>query len=453
MKKLNSEISLIAAIKKHAIPMKGQMTDYDDIISAAKDKIFVMIGCTTHGTKEFYRTRAEITGRLIQDMHFDALAIESDWQGALRINNFTQSLINESAEDALSGFNQFPTWLWRNNEIINFIEWLRIYNTTYRKPEKDNDAPVNTYGIDIYGMKATLNALLNYLNQVDSVAAKRARRRFKCLENFINPLTSEGPLPEFDLNDSCAHDAAMQLFELRRKADEYIKKEYPDAENAYFHAKQNANILCHAEEYYRSIMHGDPDSWNIRNRHMFETLEDLAHHLGTRLGRPPRIAVWAHNAHIGNARATEMNKRGELNVGQLIEDKYKDKSLLIGITGSCGTVLAADNWDEPGRVKKMNRPLPGSYEELFYGLKNRGFVLDLRDNNAAVAGLVVPRLQRSIGVIYKPETERYSHYLEVCLPEQFNFLLHFDETTAIKPLDTQTRKHYAEYGETYPSGL
>ena len=245
----------------------------------------------------------------------------------------------------------------------------------------------------------------------------------------------------------------MQLCELRHNADEYIKKEHPDTADAYFHAKQNASLIYHAEEYYRSIIRGDPDSWNIRNRHMFETLEELTDHLTKRLGRPPRIVVWAHNAHIGNARATEMHKRGEFNIGQLIKDKYRDESLLIGITCSYGTVLAADNWDEPGQIKRMNTPLPGSYEDLFYGIEKHGFLLDLRDNNTAVASLMTPRLQRSIGVVYKQETERYSHYLESCLPEQFDFILHFDETNAIEPLDTQTRKYYSEYGETYPSGL
>lgn len=453
MKKLNQEPRLVEAIRKHAIPLKGKTSDYEDIISAANDKIFVMIGCTTHGTTEFYRSRADITELLIKELNFDAIAIEADWQGTSRMNNFIKYLSNESASTALSDFNQFPTWLWRNKEIVNFIEWLRNYNATHRKPGKGNAAPVSIYGIDLYGMKSSINALLDYLDKIDSVAARRARRRFKCLENFISPHSSEARLSEIRIDNSCAQDAAMQLCELRHNAAEYIKKEILESENAYFQAKQNASLIHYAEEYYRSIAQGDPDSWNIRNKYMFETLENLADHLAKRLGRAPRIVVWAHNAHIGNARATEMYKRGEFNIGQLIKDRYKDKSLLIGITCSNGTVLAADNWDNPGQIQKMNAPLSDSYEGLFYGIKNRGFLLDLRDNNTAVAGLMVPRLQRSIGVIYKPKTERYSHYSEVCLPEQFDFLLHFYETTAIEPLDTQTRKYYSEYGETYPSGL
>jgi erythromycin esterase-like protein len=234
-------------------------------------------------------------------------------------------------------------------------------------------------------------------------------------------------------------DAAMQLCELRHNASEYIKKEYPNAEESYFYAKQNASVIHHAEEYYRSIIHDNPDSWNIRNKHMFETLEELKLYLARKLGRTPHIVVWAHNAHIGNARATEMHKRGEFNIGQLIKDKYKDESLLIGITCSRGTVLAADNWNEPGQIKEMNMPIPGSYEDLFYRVKNHGFLLDLRDNNTAIARLMAPRLQRSIGVIYKPETERYSHYFEACLPEQFDFVLerlhdnHFQTQSAVCP--------------------
>lgn len=445
--------ALTEDIRRYGQKLSGTMADYDIILKAAADKTFILIGTTTHGTKEFYRARAEITGQLIQEMGFDAVAIEADWQGSYRLNQFVISNSNESANIALSDFNQFPTWLWRNKEILNFIEWLRSYNEVYRKPGNSETHPAEIYGIDLYGIKASIKALLSYLDRVDPAAARRARRRYASLDNLMKTPPAQNNLWNFGLTLSRENDAAMQCVELRDRASEYIRNHDGISEEDHFRAEQCANLIYRAEEYYHSVLNGHPDSWNVRNKHMFETLENLANHISQQRNRPARIVVWAHNAHIGNARATEMHNRGEFNMGQLIKSAYKDKALLIGFLNSCGTVYASDNWNTAPDVKKLNPPFPGSYEELFYKVRNHAFLIDLRQNNRAVAGLLTPRLQRSIGVIYRPRTERYSHYIMACLPEQFDFVFHFDEATAIDPLPTHVHKHYSEFYETYPSGL
>lgn len=444
---------LVADIEKHAIPLGGKILDYDSIINAAHNKIFVMIGEASHGTKEFYRARAEITQRLIQELGFDAVAVEADWPDAYRVNRYVSLLSDENAGQALADFERFPTWMWRNREVFQFIEWLQAYNSEFRQPGLKNRWPAGFYGIDLYSMNASIQAVLNYLDKTDPIAARRARVRYSCLDHFMDNPQAYGYAAEFGLADSCEKDIVDQLKELRLKAFEYLKKDGFLAEDAYFSTEQNAKLVMNAEEYYRAMFRGRPNSWNLRDKHMFETLEDLANHLGDRLGRDPRIVVWAHNSHIGNAGATEMHDRGEFNIGQLVRSTYKDKALLIGFSTCRGTVLAADNWDEPARIKNINEPFPGSYEEIFHHVNYKDFLLDLRENNAAVDGLMTARLQRAIGVIYRPDTERHSHYFRCCLPEQFDFMIHYDETHAVEPLETVMHAHRGEMDETYPSGF
>jgi erythromycin esterase-like protein len=262
-----------------------------------------------------------------------------------------------------------------------------------------------------------------------------------------------GYATEFGLTESCERNIIAQLIELRQKAFDYIKKDGFVAEDEYFCMQQNAKLVKNAEEYYRSMFRGRPNSWNVRDRHMFETLEDLAEHLGKRLGRDPRIVVWAHNSHIGNAGATDMHKRGEFNIGQLVSEVYKAKAMLVGFSTCRGTVTAASDWDGPTQYQKINEPFPGSYEEVFHHVNLKAFLLDLTENNEAMDNLMTPRLQRAIGVVYRPDTERYSHYFESCLPEQFDFMLHYDDTNAVGALDAVMRVHKSELDETYPSGL
>lgn len=456
MTKYDIDNELITAIEKYAVPIVGDLQDYDDIISASEGKQFVLIGEATHGTQEFYRARAEITERLIIEKGFDAVAVEADWPDAYRVNRYVTLMGKSSnADEALSGFERFPTWMWRNREVVHFVQWLYEYNFEFRHPEKgkSNRWPVGFYGLDLYSLDTSINEVISYLDKVDPDAAKRARIRYGCLDHFMDSPQAYGYATELGIAKSCEKKIVAQLVDIRRKASEYVARDKFKSEDEFFYVNQNAELIKNAEQYYRAMFRGRPNSWNLRDGHMFETLENLADFLGKRLDREPRIVVWAHNSHVGNAGATEMAARGERNIGQFIRSAYRDKSLLIGFSTCRGYVTAADDWDKPEKRKKVNEPFPGSYEEVFHHVNHKAFHLDLRANNPAIDGLMKPRLQRAIGVVYRPETERHSHYLLSCLPEQFDFILHYDRTEAVEPLGTMMHPHYGELDETYPSGL
>ncbi|HTK85509.1 MAG TPA: erythromycin esterase family protein, partial [Patescibacteria group bacterium] len=427
---------LTAAIERRAVHLSGELTDFNSIIDAARNKSVVMIGEASHGTEEFYRTRAEITQRLIQELNFDAVAVEADWPDAYRVNKFVSLRSEETATESLSDFERFPVWMWRNHEVFKFIEWLHAYNYEYRRSGDIKRFPAGFYGLDLYSMGTSIRAVIDYLDEIDPPGAQRARERYSCLDHFMDNPQGYGYAAEFGIADSCEKDILAQLIDLRIKSYEYAKRDGIIAEDEYFCAEQNAKLVKNAEEYYRSMFRGRPNSWNLRDQHMFETLQDLAENLRNRLQREPRIVVWAHNSHIGDAAATEMSDRGELNIGQLVRQKYGDRALLIGFSTCRGTVMAADDWEGPHRAKRINEPFPGSYEDVFGQVNQKSFMLDLRESNDAVDLLMTQRLQRAIGVIYRPETERHSHYFLACLPKQFDFMIHYDETHAVLPIQT-----------------
>jgi erythromycin esterase-like protein len=451
---ITNETKIVKAIEKFAYPLSGAMDDYDLIIEAAKNKNFILIGEATHGTKEFYRVRAEITQRLIEEQNFDAVAVEADWPDAYTVNRYVSNLYNNiTAEDSLKGFERFPIWMWRNKEIVKFIEWLYAYNQEYRISTSQKARPVGFYGLDIYSLSTSINAVISYLDKVDPGAAETAKIRYSCLDHFMDSPQTYGYATELKLIESCENELIAQLKELGKKSFQYMKTKNFVTNDEYFCAVQNAKLIVNSENYYRLMFSGKPDSWNIRDKHMFETLECLAEHLSKNLTRDAKIIVWAHNSHVGNAAATEMSKRGELNIGQMVRRNYKDKSLLIGFSTCRGTVTAASQWDAPYQRKKVREPIYGSYEEIFHHVNHKKFLLNLMDNNEAIDLLIEPKLQRAIGVIYRPDSERYSHYFNSCLPEQFDFLLHYDDTHAVEPLGATTRWHKGELDETYPFGL
>ncbi|ODS24501.1 erythromycin esterase [Candidatus Endobugula sertula] len=445
---------LVSALEKYAIPIGGSLLDYDPIIDAAKDKQFVLIGEASHGTKEFYRARAEITQRLIEEVNFDAVAVEADWPDAYTVNRYVSNpRISSSANNALKDFERFPTWMWRNIEVMHFIEWLFAYNYKHClfKPETINT--VGFYGLDLYSMSTSVHAVIDYLDRVDPKEAKQARKRYSCLDHFLTNPQDYGYATEFGLSKSCEKDIITQLIELQKNAFDYMKQNGLIAKDEYFCAEQNAKLVKNAEVYYRSMFKKRSNSWNIRDQHMFETLEDLTQHLSKQHKHDARIIVWAHNSHVGNAAATDMSRRGELNIGQLMRSQYGKRSLLVGFSTCRGTVTAASDWDSHIERKRVREPLPNSYEEVFHHVNHKQFILNLQENNEAIDLLMEPRLQRAIGVIYRPETERQSHYYYSSLPQQFDFILHYDETHAVKPLATTPHWHRGEMDETYPTGL
>ncbi len=436
------------AVREDAKPLAGAKDDYDELMEFIGDKRFVLLGEASHGTHEFYRERARITERLIEEKDFTAVAVEADWPDAYRVNQFVRGAgADEDGARALQGFKRFPSWMWRNRDVVEFVERLRSHNESLSVASR-----VGFYGIDLYSLHASIESVLGYLDRVDPEAAKRARYRYSCFEHHGEDPQAYGYAASFDLAQSCEDEALNQLVELQRRAAEYANRDGHVAAEDYFYAEQNARLVKNAEEYYRSMFRGRVSSWNLRDRHMAETIDALAAHLESQ-GQAAKIVVWAHNSHLGDARATEMSDAGELNVGQLVRERYGGECALIGFSTYTGTVTAASNWGATAERKRVRPALGGSYEEIFHNTNLKNFMLLLHDQMAMTEALRAPRLQRAIGVIYRPETERLSHYFNARLTEQFDALLHFDETRAVEPLERNSGWDAGEAPETYPSGL
>ena len=285
------------------------------------------------------------------------------------------------------------------------------------------------------------------------MAAQHARRRYACFDHFDKDSERYAHAAGFGLSASCEHEVVSQLQELQAHAADYVQHDGPDAADALFHARQNARLVMNAEAYYRTMCRGRISSWNLRDRHMAEMLEALAQHLSQTNGKPAKIVVWEHNSHIGDARATEVGAQGEWTVGQLARQRYGHQTRLIGLTTYQGTVTAASDWNSPVERKRVRPALSGSYEHVFHQSGVERFMLPLIERNRAATALTTPRLERAIGVIYRPDTERHSHYFLASLPRQFDAVLHFDRTRALKPLEWTSHWETGEAPETFPAGV
>jgi erythromycin esterase-like protein len=422
--------------------------DLDAIVEAIGDARIVLIGEASHGTHEFYATRAAVTRRLIETRGFRAVTIEGDWPDARRIDRFVRGLSPDADADmALSGFRRFPRWMWRNVVVRDFVTWLRRWND-----DREAGARCGFYGLDLYSLHASIDAVLRYLERVDPAAARRARDRYSCFEHVGgNDPQAYGFAASRAIVETCEEEVVRQLAELRHCADEYASSGGAFGEDDFFSAEQNARLVANAERYYRSMFHGGVSSWNLRDTHMVETLEAVVEHL-ERDGEQAKLCVWAHNSHLGDARATEMGRGGEINVGQLVRQRFGDAACLVGFTTYTGSVTAAHDWDQPAGRRTVRPALAGSTEALFHRLNDPRFLLDLRDPAAGEA-LQGARLERAIGVIYRPETERQSHYFHVDLPRQFDVAIHYDETHALEPLERGDGWVQGEAPETYPFGV
>jgi len=445
-----AEPSLITnVIQEAAQPLEGTPHDYDQLIELIGKARFCLLGEATHGTHEFYRERAEITKRLIKEKRFTAVAVEADWPDAFRVNRYVRGLGDDKgANEALGGFKRFPTWMWRNTVVIDFVEWLRDYNASL----PSNSAPVGFYGLDLYSLYTSIESVLNYLNKIDPEAAKRARYRYSCFEHFAEDTQAYGYAANFGITESCESDVIEQLVELRRRAADYASRDGRVAQDEFFFAEQNARLVLNAERYYRAMFRGRVESWNLRDRHMAETLDALVTHLNSQ-GEPAKVALWEHNSHLGDARATYMADYGELNVGQLAREHYGPDAVLIGFTTYTGTVTAASDWDGPAERKRVRPALGNSYEATFHDVDAPNFLLPLRDSGPASIAVREPRLERAIGVIYLPQTERQSHYFKARLSDQFDAVIHFDETHALEPLERYVFWETGEPPETFPTGV
>jgi erythromycin esterase-like protein len=404
----------------------------------------VLLGEASHGTSEFYLMRARITRELVERHGFTIVAVEADWPDASTIDEWVRQPIPSSSER--EAFTRFPTWMWRNREVGEFVEWLREHNMSL-----PGEARVGFYGLDLYSLGASIQAVLDYLAKVDPDAEARARRRYACFDRFDGEMQTYAHATGSGLSPSCERVVVEQLMELHRARAAYASRDGRVAPDDFFFAEQNARLVRDAEEYYRTMLRGRAESWNLRDRHMAATLEDLLAFL-ERTVPGARVVVWAHNSHIGDARATSMRQQGELNLGQLVRERFGSEAVLVGFTTSTGTVTAASDWDGPPQRKELRPPLPGSFERLFHEVGAPRILLPLRTEPALARVLDSPRLERAIGVLYLPATERSSHYFHARLSSQFDYLLHFDQTRAVEPLE-RTAQWNGEMAETYPSGL
>jgi erythromycin esterase-like protein len=436
----------LEAIRRSARRFEAADDGFGPLLDSIGDASLVLIGEASHGTHEFYRTRAELTKALMTHKGFNVIAVEADWPDAYRVNRWVQHASREpDAETALDDFTRFPRWMWRNRDVVDFLEWLHSHNGS--RPAR---ARTGFYGLDLYSLHASIDAVLTYLRKVDPAGAERARYRYGCFEDFGEDTQSYGYAASTGLSSSCEDEVVAQLVELRRRAADYANRDGRIAADEYFFAEQNARLVRNAEEYYRAMFGSRSLSWNLRDTHMMESLEALLAHVRQTSGEA-RAVIWAHNSHLGDARATYMGDSEQLNLGQLVREKHGQQARLIGFTTHAGTVTAASNWDEPAQRKRVRPSLPDSYERLFHEVDVPQFLLLLDDPETRPI-LATPRLERAIGVIYRPDTERISHYFKARLPEQFDAVLHIDETHALEPLETWSHDK-ADLPETYPTAL
>lgn len=435
-----------AAIRAAARPLSGASDDYDALLDAIGGARLVLIGEASHGTHEFYRERARLTRRLIEEKGFNMLAVEADWPDAYRVNRSVRGRgADPDALAALDDFQRFPQWMWRNRDVLDFVAWLRGHN------ERQPGAQVGFYGLDLYSLHRSMEAVVRYLEGVDPEAARRAQARYRCFEPYGEDPQHYGLATGYGLEEPCEDAVVAQLVELQRRQAE-LGGGSEEAADAHFFAEQNARLALSAERYYRSMFRGEGDSWNLRDTHMADTVDALLEHAESQ-GQRAKIVLWAHNSHLGDARATEAGWRhGELNVGQLLRQRHGPQSFLIGQSTYAGTVTAAGGWGGAAEVKRVRPGLPGSLEALCHDGGLPAFWLDLREAGDAIQALRAELLQRFIGVIYRPGSERQSHYLFSRPADQYDALLYFDRTSALTPLDGTDELEPDELPDTFPSG-
>jgi erythromycin esterase-like protein len=403
------------------------------------DARVVCLGEASHGTSEFYRARAQISKRLIAHHGFNIVAVEADWPDAATIDRYVRHRPPRDGEE--KAFQRFPTWMWRNKEFDGFIRWMHRHNA-----ERDYPDMAGFYGLDLYNMSHSMRAVIDFLEQEDPEAAKIAKKRYGCLDPWADEPQRYGAMALYEGYARCEVPVTQMLMDLMSRHFEGLSEVCDE----WLDAAANARVVKNAEAYYRVMYKGAAESWNLRDTHMFETLTQLLDAKGPN----SKAVVWAHNSHLGNAAYTEMGQvRGELNVGQLVKEKFDAKARLIGFGTHTGTVAAADDWDQPMKIKAVNPSMHDSYERVSHDSRLPRFLLDLRPEEIGreiKEVLMEPRLERFIGVIYRPETERWSHYSTCILPRQYDGWVWFDETKAVTPLPGEQRPGD---DETYPFGL
>ena len=434
--KESTEEQLVELLRRSATVLPDiDDPEFADAFEQFADARVVLIGEASHGTSEFYRARAAITRRLIERHGFTIVAAEADWPDAAKIDRYVRQ--QQPPAWVEEGFKRFPTWMWRNQEVADFARWLRGHNDAQPAERR-----VEFRGLDVYSLGASIQEVLGYLDRVDPDAAATARRRYGCL----SPWHDEPAVYGHNVmrgEPSCEAAVVEQLRALLDQRLEYMKKDGC----SFFNAEQNARVVLAAEQYYRAMYQGSAESWNLRDRHMFDTLQALLKHRGD----DAKAVVWAHNSHIGNAASTSMGWGGEFNIGELCRTAFGRDAVLLGMGTDRGLVAAADNWDEPMQIQQVRPSRPDSWEQLFLRAGLPASLTSWRDDTPLREALARPRLERAIGVIYRPATERQSHYFQAILSEQFDALLWFEQTNAVQPIGPQQIDDQS-VPDTYPFG-
>jgi protein-L-isoaspartate(D-aspartate) O-methyltransferase len=431
--------ALTERIAAAAEPLEGVDTgDLGALLSRMGEARVVLLGEATHGTSEFYRLRARITRELVERRGFTVIAVEADWPDAAAVDRWIRRVPVPAGAAREPPFSRFPTWMWANREVLELVEWLWGRNAGLPAPQQ-----AGFYGLDLYSLYDSIAAVLQYLEGVDPEAAAQARRRYGCLTPGAEDAAAYGAAAFFGRRPDCEAEVVENLRGLLARRLEYLAQDGP----RFLDAVQNARLVANAERYYRTLYQGSRASWNLRDKHMFDTLLQVL----DAAGQGSRAVVWAHNSHLGDATATEMAARGEINLGQLVRQHFAEQAYLVGFGTDRGTVAAAPDWGAPMEVMELRPALPESFEHLCHRTGLPAFLLPLRGATSELAGpLMEPRLERAIGVVYRPDTERRSHYFHALLARQFDEWVWLDETCAVTPLD---RRSQEGVGEGFPFGL
>ena len=419
-----SSVNAVAAVREAAIPLRGVPADYDSLVAAAAGPTRVLLGESTHGTHEYYRERARITQRLIGERGFNAIAIEADWSPTYRVNLYVRGFGNDrSAEQALKGYKRFPKWMWRNREFRDFVEQLRAHNLTLPRAQR-----IGIYGADVYDMFDAADAVVEYLVAVDKLGASRARSHYRCFAGYNREEHRYGAAAQAR-SAVCAEEAAAVLAEVKRLRAPVSA----EAIEAHFAATRAAASVSASESYFRTI-HSKADAWNLRDQKMAENVDAIATHAERLTGREGRVAVWSHNSHTGDARATIAAHKGQLNLGQLMKQRHGNKAMLVGFLTHSGTVQAAPAWGQRNLEFTLTPAIANSDADLFHRTGLDSFLLLLRGNPKLAASLSMPMLQRAVGVVYAPHAELQSHYGPAQLSAQFDAVVYIGRTRALRPL-------------------
>jgi erythromycin esterase-like protein len=420
----------------------GSAKDLDPLMDTIGDSRYVLLGEASHGTSEFYTWRTEISKRLIEERGFSFIAVEGDWPDCYRVNRYAKCLADSgsSAEEVLHAFERWPTWMWANREVVDLVEWMRAHNEKKKPNERSG-----FFGLDVYSLWESMRAVVEYLEKVDPQLALSAKRAYNCFEPYAED-AQEYARATAIVPTSCEREAVAVLKELHTRAPRFIE----DSSERFFDAEQNALVARNAELYYRTMVRGGPASWNVRDRHMVETLTRLMRHHGA----GAKAIVWEHNTHIGDARFTDMARAGMLNVGQVVRESHaEDGVVLVGFGTHRGTVIAADEWGAPMERLRVPPAREDSFEHALFeaGVGDSLFVFDGSDNGG-VTGLDEPLGHRAIGVVYDPDHERWGNYVPTIVPGRYDAFLYIEETRAVDPLHMAIKVD-GELPETYPSGV